>query len=125
MKARHLTKAQGPKVLLHAQNPAHYAHYAHLKLKYRHQSLTPRTKGVMCPHTRQETMLVRLKCKDKTQHKKHCTLYIQLKHRASMHTTLQNAHYNRIHSTPYSCRCSLLYSRFAVTAHKIKVSQFY
>ena len=37
MKARHLTKAQGPKVLLHAQNPAHYAHYAHLKLKYRHK----------------------------------------------------------------------------------------
>ena len=66
MKARHLTKAQGPKVLLHAQNPAHYAHYAHLKLKYRHQSLTPRTKGVMCPHTTQETMLVNLKCKDYT-----------------------------------------------------------
>ena len=37
MKARHLTKAQGPKVLLHAQNPAHYAHYAHLKLKYTHK----------------------------------------------------------------------------------------
>ena len=31
MKARHLTKAQGPKVLLGAQNPAHYAHCA---LKY-------------------------------------------------------------------------------------------
>ena len=59
MKARHLTKAQGPKVLLHAQNPAHYAHYAHLKLKYRH-------KRCDVPTHYTETMLVKLKRKDYT-----------------------------------------------------------